>query len=106
MSMMSALFVGCASQIGLRQDVNLDTFVFGKTTKADVVSTFGLPQKIESDIRGEHYFYEKSAHLLSIMSANRNGVARTNMRAADEASSSEDRVEFVFDAQGLLIDGY
>jgi hypothetical protein len=106
---LATILAACASQIGLKQDVNLDTFAFGKSTKLDVVNAFGLPQKIVRDDAGEHYFYEKSARLISMclgcgQLANPTGAVTDSARSAQ--SSGSDRFEFVFDAKGVLIDGH
>jgi hypothetical protein len=107
------LLVGCSTgSIGVKSDVGSHPFEVGKTTRMEVVNTIGLPQHIEKDEAGnDHYFYERSAHLtgMCLGCGDVTNTAALVPAAAIEYSQNKARknaIEFVFNPQGTLINGY
>jgi len=107
-----ALLGGCSTgSIGVKSDVGSHPFEVGKTTRAEVVDTIGLPQRMEKDDAGnDHYFYERSAHLTGMclgcgVVSNSSGAVPAAAIETSQKKARKNAVEFVFNAQGTLISG-
>jgi hypothetical protein len=106
------LLAGCSTgSIGVKSDVGSHPFEVGRTTRAEVVNTIGLPQGIEKDEAGnDHYYYERSAHLTSMCLGCGDVTQTSGALPAWAVAHSQDKarknaVEFVFNSEGTLIGG-
>lgn len=109
----TAVLAGCSTgSIGVKSDIQASAFEAGKTTRAQVIEAIGLPQRVEKDTAGnEHYFYEKKAHLTGMclgcgVVSNNSGVIPAAAIESSKKKAKENAVEFVFNPDGTLINGF
>jgi hypothetical protein len=105
--------LGCSTgSIGVRSDVDSYRFEAGKTTRAEVINTIGLPQRIDKDEAGnEHFFYERKAHLTGMclgcgFANNSMGIIPAAAIDSSQKKAKNTAIEFVFNPAGTLINGF
>lgn len=109
----AAVLAACSTaSIGVRSDIQAGAFEVGKTTRAQVIEAIGLPQRVEKDAAGnEHYFYERKAHLTGMclgcgVASNNSGIIPAAAIESSKQKAKKNAVEFVFDPEGTLINGF
>lgn len=100
---------GCTKPgIGVKADIQQQSFTAGVTSKADVVEAIGLPQHVDKDADGtEHFWYESSARLSGMclgcgMASNTGGLIPAAAVASSRDRQRANAVEFIFTPDGIL----
>lgn len=107
--LIAAIFLSaCVTNLASKVDLSETDFIVGQTTKKDVVTRLGLPEKtIRGEDGTEQYFYAGAARLtgFTVGSAG-GGVYSTGPGLLDAAISESmvgDGAVYKFDKNGLLI---